>query len=68
MPRLEHLEYGELRESSSQNPSYSRIKSKRLQQRSFAFVAHKRALLQACGFKHLFQVYGDIKVREIAVH
>ena len=65
---FEHLEYGELRESSSQNPSYSRIKSKRLKQRSFAFVAHKRALLQAYGFKHLFQVSGDTKVREIAVH
>ena len=50
---FEHLEYGELRESSSQNPSYSRIKSKRFKQRSFAFVAHKRALLQAHGFKHL---------------
>ena len=65
---FERLEYGELRESSSQNPSYSRIKSKRLKQRSFAFVAHKRAVLQAYGFKHLFQVRGDNKVREIAVH
>ena len=65
---FEHLEYRELRESSSQNPSYSRIKSKRLTQRSFAFVAYKRAVLQAYGFKHLFQVRGDTKVREIAVH
>ena len=65
---FEHFEYGELRESSSQNPSYSRIKSKQLKQRSFAFVAHERALLQAYGFKHLFQVRGDTKVCEIAVH
>ena len=65
---FEHLEYGELRESSLQNSSYSRIESKRLKQRSFTFVAHKRAVLQAYGFKHLFQVRGDIKVREIAVH
>ena len=65
---FEHLEYGELRESSLQNPSYSRIRSKRLKQRSFAFSAHKRVVLQAHGFKHLFQVRGDTKVREIAVH
>ena len=65
---FEHLEYGELRESSSQNPSYSRIKSKRLKQRNFAFVAHKPAVIQAYGFEHLFQVRGDTKVREIAVH
>ena len=45
-----------------------RIKSKRLKQRSFAFVAHKRAVLQGYGFKHLFQVRGDTQVREIAVH
>ena len=63
---FEHLKYGELCESSSQNLSYSRIKSKRLKERSFAFVAHKRAVLQAYGFKQLFQVRGDTKVCEIA--
>ena len=65
---FEHLEYRELRESSSQNPSYSRIKWKRLKQRSLAFVAYKRTVLQAYGLEHLFQVHGDTKVRKIAVH
>ena len=53
---FEHLEYGELRESSSQHLSYSHIKSKRLTQRSFAFVARERAVLRTHGFEHLFQV------------
>ena len=46
----EHLEYEELREISSQNPFYSRMKSKRLKQKSFAFVLHKPAVIQAYGF------------------
>ena len=65
---FEHLEYGELRESNSRHLSYSHIKSKRLKQRSFVFVAHQQAVLEAYGLKHLFQVRGDTKVREIAVH
>ena len=60
---FEHLEYGELRESSS-HLSYSRIKSKRLKHSDFAFIARDQAVIQA----HFFQFCGDIKVREIAMH
>ena len=65
---FEHLEYREFRESSSKHLSYSNTKSKRLKQRTFTFVARERAVLQAHGFEHLFQVRGDTKVREISVH
>ena len=58
----------ESREFSSRQLSYSRIKSKRLKQRSFASVARERAVLQAHEFKHLFQIRGDTKVHEIAMH
>ena len=65
---FEHLEYAELRESSSRHLTYSHIEAKRLKHVSFALVAGKRAVLQAHGFENLFQVRGDIKVREISVH
>ena len=65
---FEHLEYGDLRESSSRHLSNWHIKSKRLKQKSFAFVVRERAVLKAHGFEYLLQVRGDTKVREIAVH
>ena len=64
---FEHLEYGELRKSSSRHLAYSHIESKRLKQRSFAFIAREWAVLQAHEFKNLFQVRDDSKVREIDV-
>ena len=63
---FENFKYGELRESSS-HLSYSHIKSKRLKQRSLAFVAREQTVLEAYGFEYLFQVRGDTKVHEIAV-
>ena len=65
---FEHLEYGDVRESSSRHLYYSHIKSKRLKQSRFAFVARERAVLQAHGFENLFQIRDDTKVREIAMH
>ena len=41
---------------------------KRLKQTNCAFAARERAVLQAHGFEHLFQVRGHTKVREITVN
>lgn len=65
---FEDLRYSEVREFSSRHMYYSRVKSKRITQRSFAFAVRERVALQAHGFENLFQVYRATVAREITVH